>query len=114
MSHSEREYLEHMLAEVEFLLADISHHAKGEFLASEIMKRAAVRSLEIIGEAAKKISADFRTTHQDIPWSLMAGMRDRLIHAYFGVDYDIVWDVIQSKLAPLKSQLCELIEIYPP
>ena len=109
MSHSEREYIQHMLAEVQFLLTEISHHTKQEFLASELMKRAAVRSLEIIGEAAKKVPADFRTTHPDIEWSLMAGMRDRLIHAYFGVDYDIVWNVLETKLSILQPRLQDLL-----
>ena len=109
MSHSEREYLQHILAEVQFLLTEIAHHTKAEFLASELMKRAAVRSLEIIGEAAKKVPADFRAAHSDIEWSLMAGMRDRLIHAYFGVDYDIVWNVLEAKLPSLQSRLQDLI-----
>ena len=60
--------------------------------------RAVVRSIEIIGEASKKIDEEFKATHPPIEWKKMAGARDKLIHDYFGIDYDIVWDIIVTKI----------------
>jgi uncharacterized protein with HEPN domain len=59
---------------------------------------AIVRNLEIIGEVVKRLSAEFRNAHQQIRWPDIAGMRDRLVHDYFGVNWEIVWDVIRTKL----------------
>jgi uncharacterized protein with HEPN domain len=61
-----------------------------DFIGEEVLQRAFVRSLEIIGEAAKKLPAKLRQQHPDVEWRALAGMRDRLIHGYFGVDYEIV------------------------
>ena len=67
------------------------------------------RSLEIIGEATKKISIDEKLKHPTIQWKNMAGMRDRLIHDYMGVNYAIVWDVIKNKIPELYEQIIEVI-----
>ena len=64
-----------------------------------------MRNLEIIGEAAKSISSDFKKEHRDVDWKGMAGMRDRLIHHYFGVNLDVVWSVVKDKLPGLKMQM---------
>lgn len=65
--------------------------------------------MEIIGEAAKNLPEDFRQKHSQVEWKAMAGMRDRLIHGYFGVDYEIVWDVVQKEIASLKKEIEELL-----
>ena len=75
------------------------------FLKDTMVQDAVVRNLEIIGEAAKGLSADFRKKHKDIRWQDIAGMRDRLIHHYTGVNWSIVWNVIQTKLPELGQQL---------
>ena len=69
------------------------------------MKRAFVRSLEIIGEATKQVPQPFREEHPELPWRLMAGMRDRLIHDYGGVDYEIVWQTIAEDVPDLLAKL---------
>jgi uncharacterized protein with HEPN domain len=80
-----------------------------EFLADETLKRAFVRSIEIIGEATKHVPEEFRRQHPDFEWRAMAGMRDRLIHGYFGVDYELVWDVAVNKIPALKVRLTDLL-----
>lgn len=75
------------------------------FLHDKRTQDAVVRNIEILGEATKNISAAFRAQHPDIPWKNIAGMRDKLIHDYFGVNFDVVWDVVQTDLPPLILQL---------
>ena len=65
-------------------------------------------AIEIIGEASKQVPEDFRGEYPHIEWRAMAGMRDKLVHEYFGVDYDIVWDVVTSKIPRLRHEI-ELI-----
>lgn len=80
------------------------------FMHSEILQRAFARSLEVIGEAAKNINEEYRLKHRSVDWKMMAGMRDVLIHKYFGVDYGIVWDVVENKIPELKKQIVKLLE----
>ena len=84
-------------------------YVKEEFLSDETLKRASTRSLEIIREASKKIPKEFREKHNDIEWKNMAGMRDRLIHDYMGVNYNIVWDVMTSKIPDLHYQMIKIL-----
>lgn len=102
-------YLRHILAETRFLI-DFSAGIEGEvFTQDEVLQRAFVRSLEIIGEAARHIPDDFRRSHDEVSWSNMVGMRDRLIHGYFGIDYEIVWDVVANIIPDLHDDIERLI-----
>jgi len=73
-------------------------------------KRAFVRSLEIIGEAAKMVSPELRQKYPQVEWRSMAAMRDRLIHGYFGVDYDIVWDAVANKILVARQQIETILQ----
>ena len=99
------EFLRHIEHECRFILNATQGLTKELFLQDEVMKRAVVRSLEIIGEAGKNISADDRLKWPRINWKNMAGMRDRLIHDYAGVNYNIVWEVVKIKIPELENQI---------
>lgn len=104
------EYLKHILDECAYIKSVITPDLdKGEFIENETLKRAVIRSLEIIGEATKKITADVKIKWNTISWKNMAGMRDRLIHDYMGVNYSIVWDVVRNKIPELHDQIEDII-----
>ena len=105
MSKEPKEFLKHIADEYSYLLNTGKNISKDEFLEDETLKRAVVRSLEIIGEATKKIPADVKVKWNTIQWKNMAGMRDRLIHDYIGVNYSIVWDVFKNKIPEPYSQI---------
>lgn len=110
MSFEPREYLRHILAEADYLLQHSQGLGKAAFSESETLRRAFVRSLEIIGEATKKLPEDLRQRYPHVEWRAMARMRDRLIHGYFGVDYDLVWDVVLHKIPDLKHEMEEILQ----
>jgi len=99
------EYLQHILDEIEYLTKSAEGIEKAGFLSNDTLKRAFVRSIEVIGEAVKQVPDHIREQYSEIDWRAMAGMRDRLIHGYFGVDYEVVWDVVVNKIQTLKPQI---------
>jgi uncharacterized protein with HEPN domain len=99
MKH-EQVFLKHILEEINFQ----------EFKKNEILKRACSRSLEIIGEAVKNLSTDFKKRYKNIEWKKIAGLRNKIIHYYFGVNWDILWDVIKNRLPKLKEQIENILD----
>lgn len=80
-----------------------------EFLASTLIQDAVIRNLEVIGEATKGLSPTFRASYPEIPWRNIAGMRDFLIHVYFGVKLDLVWQTVLTDIPPLKATVMSAI-----
>lgn len=104
------ELLKHILNEIEFVLLNTNNKSFDQVFDDAILSRAILRSIEIVGEASKKLHPDFKSQNPQIDWKAMAGTRDKLIHNYFGVDYDIVWDIIKNELPELKYELAKIIE----
>ena len=105
MSLADRDLLRNILDEADFIFTYTSGKTKEEISNDPVLSRAIVRSLEIIGEASRKIDPETKAAHPEIEWKKMAGTRDRLIHDYQGVDYDIVWNIIEEKLPLLSQQI---------
>jgi uncharacterized protein with HEPN domain len=103
-------FLRHIFDEAEFLLKNYQHRELQDLLEDEVLQRACLRSLEVIGEATKNLSDDFKAGHPKIEWRKIAGMRDRLIHHYFGVDWEVVWIVLLEKIPQLREETKRLIE----
>ncbi len=104
------ELLRHILDECDYIISVITPEVSEEvFMHDETLKRAVVRSLEIIGEATKKIPVDIKLKWGNISWKNMAGMRDRLIHDYMWINYFIVWDVVRNIIPTIKIQIEEAV-----
>jgi len=105
MSNEDTVRLRHMLDAAKRAIDFMQGRAKSDLESDEQLSLAVVRLLEILGEAAKNVSEDLRKDYPDIPWRQIAGTRDRLIHGYFDVDLDIVWQIISTDLPVLAAQL---------
>lgn len=106
-------YLQHIYDECLYIRSVVTDDMQIEqFLRDETLKRAVTRSLTIIGEATKKIPADVKYAWRSISWREMAGMRDKLVHDYMGVNYYIVWDVAKNIIPALTTQINEVISSH--
>jgi len=104
----DRVYLLH----IQEALARVAEYTAGgrqEFLDKPLVQDAVIRQLEIVGEAVKNLSAELRDTNKELPWKQIAGMRDKLIHEYFGVDLKLVWNVVELHLPALGGKVDELL-----
>jgi uncharacterized protein with HEPN domain len=109
MSLKPRDYLQHILAEATYLGEASAALTFEDFAGDPTVVRAFARSLEIMGEAAKKLPEEIRSAHPEVEWSLMAKMRDRLIHGYFSVDERFVWAAVREKVPDLKTRLEQML-----
>ncbi len=95
--------MKHIYDEILFLKKQCGKLDLSDLLKNEVLQRACIRSLEVIGEAVKNLSDKFKVDNPKLDWKKIAGLRDILIHHYFGVDWDILWDIIKNKLPTLEG-----------
>lgn len=103
-------YLKHILdaiATTEKYTKDVSIE---EFEENTLIRDGVIRQIEIIGEAVKNLSGNFKESRKEVPWKDIAGMRDKLIHEYFGVDLDLVWETVKNDLPQLKKQITKMLK----
>lgn len=109
MKKDSKFFLQHILESIELIEKYIQGVTEEQFHSSVEKQDLVVRRLEIIGEAAKNLSEEFKRSHAETPWKEMAGMRDIIVHQYFGINFNTVWDTVNNFLPPLKKQIKELI-----
>ena len=103
-------FLEHILESIELIEEYIENIDKDSFIKSKNIQDSVIRRLEIIGEAAKNLPFDFREKYNSIEWNKIAGMRDVLIHHYFGVDLKLIWNLIKKDIPKLKQEIQSILE----
>jgi len=105
MSREFKAYLKDILEAIEKIERYTKKLSFNQFSTNELVQDGVVRNLEIIGEAVKNIPDDIKKQKNGIEWRKIIGLRDILIHAYFGIDVDIVWDIIKNKIPELKTEI---------
>jgi len=105
----DKAYLKDILDAISDIEAFIANINESEFYINKEKKYAVVRALEIIGEAVKNLSKELRAKHKEIPWKEIAGMRDKLIHWYFGIKWELVWETVKNKIPELENQILKIL-----
>ncbi len=108
----ESAYIRHIYDSIKYIIEDTSTGKKA-FFENRMIRDAVIRNFEILGEASKKVSDKIKSENPDIPWKQMAGMRDKLIHAYFSIDYNLVWDVVENEIPKIKEKFDLLLKKFP-
>lgn len=101
----DRTLLQDMIDTAQSALVAVSHCGFDALAANHVWTLGLVKCLEIVGEAAARLSGDFKSRHPGVPWTAIIGMRNRLVHAYFDIDYEQVWKALTEELPPLVEQL---------
>lgn len=105
-------YIHHIFDCINQIKAYTVDLTEEDFQANQLIRDAVVRNFEVIGEATKKVSPETRASYPDIEWRKMAGMRDKLIHDYFEVDYMVLWTTVQDILPDLGLKIGNIIKDY--
>lgn len=109
MKRDYRLFIEDIWEGIEKIEQFVGDMSLEEFIKDDKTSSAVIRKLEIIGEATKNIPIDIRRRYKELPWSDMARMRDKITHAYFGINYKIIWKVIKEKLPEIKPKINQIL-----
>jgi len=109
MTKDPKIFLLHMLDNIDLIEKDMDGFEKNEFIKNRLLQDGIVRRIEIIGEAAKNVPEEFKLEHSEIPWKKIAGTRDFIVHEYFSIDLDLVWEITQRELKDLKEKILKII-----
>jgi uncharacterized protein with HEPN domain len=110
MKKDDSVYLHHIIdafMQIEYYIDGISHE---EFLSNKLLQDGVIRQLEVMGEAARNLSDDLRNEYPQVPWRQMIGLRNRMIHAYFNVNLQIIWEIVQGDLPDLKWETESILD----
>lgn len=105
-------FLSHILESIEAIEKHVKKMSKEKFSKNITIQDAVIRRIEIIGEAVKNLPQDYKRRHTEIEWREITGMRDKLIHEYFGVNIGVVWHTVKTDIPQLKKQIAELLEKF--
>ena len=103
-------YFQHIMDAIDRIASHLGKLSFSDFMDTSVVQDAVVRQIEILGEAAKHVSESTRARYPDIPWKVMAGMRDKMIHDYFDVDLSLVWETATDDIPLLKSKIEKILE----
>ena len=102
-------FLVHILENINLIEEDLSGVDAENFKKSRLLQDAVVRRVEVMGEAAKNLPEEFKSEHPDVPWRKIAGTRDFIVHEYFSIDLDLVWEITQKELPDLKNKITAIL-----
>jgi len=102
-------YLKHVLDAISQIAKYTKNISYKDFVSNQMIQDAVIRQVEIIGEATKNLSKKIKEKYKDIPWRKMAGMRDKLVHGYFGVDLEAVWEAVEKDIPALRKRIKSII-----
>ncbi len=105
-------FLKHILESIEWIEKDTKGMSKEEFLKNVPIQDAVVRRIEIIGEAIRNLSPELKKENKDVSWQDIMDMRNKIIHEYFGVDLELIWEVVKKDIPMLKDQVNEILSSY--